>query len=369
MKNIFLFVALLLLQACSAPKLTVEVNNETRFTRAHETVEIAWSEIATLKGVTPKNVIVTEDAKQIPSQVIYHGQDTPQSLIFQANVDTLSQRTYIITIGEREAYPTKVFGRYVPERKDDYAWENDKIAYRLYGPALESELSAPGIDVWLKSTDRLILDERYAKNDYHHDHGDGMDCYKVGPTLGAGASAPYLNDTLWLSHNYATQQTLDNGPIRTTVKLTYSAFNAAGIQVSLTKYISLDAYSRFNRMENVYTGDFEILPVAAGFVRHDVKDVVMGPEWLMMFEAASDTDDPVRDGDIYLGIILPGAEFLRDASNHALALTTVEKDKPMVYYVGSGWSQGGIENVAMWIDTLIEQTAAVVTPLQVKVVR
>ena len=42
----------------------------------------------------------------------------------------------------------KVFGRHVPERKDDFAWENDRIAFRMYGPALEAdgEISS-GIDV------------------------------------------------------------------------------------------------------------------------------------------------------------------------------------------------------------------------------
>ena len=26
----------------------------------------------------------------------------------------------------------KVYGRYVPERKDDFAWENEYAAFRLY---------------------------------------------------------------------------------------------------------------------------------------------------------------------------------------------------------------------------------------------
>ncbi len=32
----------------------------------------------------------------------------------------------------------KVYGRFVRERHDDFAWENDLIAHRVYGPDLET---------------------------------------------------------------------------------------------------------------------------------------------------------------------------------------------------------------------------------------
>ena len=35
---------------------------------------------------------------------------------------------------------------YVPERKDDFAWENDKIAFRAYGKALRK---TKGQCLWL----------------------------------------------------------------------------------------------------------------------------------------------------------------------------------------------------------------------------
>src|ERR1700676_4219083 len=65
----------------------------------------------------------------------------------------------------------KAFVRYVPERMDDIAWENDRIAYRLYGPALEKhEATGSGIDVWVKSTRKMIINEWYRRGDYHADH-------------------------------------------------------------------------------------------------------------------------------------------------------------------------------------------------------
>ena len=57
MRNSLLGVAALLAASCT-PALKVEVTNTTQLERDDETVEIAWSEIASLEGVTPENVVV-----------------------------------------------------------------------------------------------------------------------------------------------------------------------------------------------------------------------------------------------------------------------------------------------------------------------
>lgn len=371
MKSAMLCLAAALAVSC-AEELKVEVENPSAVERDDETVEIAWSEIARLKGATPENIVVCDDeGEQIPSQAIYHGEEQPQSLIFQVDVDPRATERFTIRTSMREAYPAQAYGRQVPERYDDYAWENNKVAYRLYGPALETspeKLVTPGIDVWVKCTEKLVIDDWYRKGDYHHNYGDGMDCYKVGRTLGGGSSVPFAGGRFWMMpHNYATQQTLDNGPIRTTVRLTYAPFEVDGTQVSLTKIISLDANRRFNRMENIYEGSFTEMPVAAGFVRHDVKQTRTGADWLALCEAASDSKDPARDGDIYAAVVLPGAQILSDTLSHAVAVKRVRPGENLTYYAGTGWSQGGVEDMEEWLETVQEQVAAVNAPLKVTV--
>lgn len=374
MKRTFLWLAAVVFTtSCSHDGLLVEVVNNTRIERDDETIEIAWSEVAKLQGVTPENVVVLNAEKQqVPSQVIFHGEEQAQALIFQSDdVEAMQTKFFTITTGVRKVYEVQVHGRFVPERLDDYAWENQQVAYRLYGPALATspteKLVTPGIDVWVKSTEKLVIDEWYARGNYHHNYGDGMDCYKVGPTLGAGASAPLVDEKLYLSGNYATQRTLDNGPLRTSVELTYAPFDVNGVQVALIKYISLDADKRFSRMENIYTGDFEQLPIAAGFARHDVKTTDHTANALMLCEAASDTKTPEIDGDIYLGLILPGADFLPDVDAHALAVKAVKPGEKLVYWAGSGWSRGGIESMDDWIECVEVQTAEILEPLIVTV--
>lgn len=371
MKKPIMWVAALLTASCT-PALKVEVANTTPTERDDETVEIAWSEVAALKGVTPDNIVVlNDDNEQIPSQVLFRGGTEPQALIFQTDADPMESKRFKLVTGQRENYPAEAFGRTVPERYDDYAWENNKVAYRLYGPALETspeKLVTPGIDVWVKCTDKLVIDEWYARGNYHHNYGDGMDCYKVGVTLGSGASLPFAGGKFWMmGHNYATARTLDNGPIRTSVELTYAPFDVDGTPVTLTKIISLDANQRFNRMDNIYEGAFTEMPIAAGFVRHDVKQILTGEGWMALCEAVSDSKDPARDGDINLGVILPGAEMLTDTLGHAVAVKAVKPGRTLTYYAGSGWSQGGVEDMKEWIEEIGQAQAAAVTPLKVTV--
>ena len=204
MKRIFLWLAAAAFAACSSPKLNVSVTNLTVVDRQNETIEIPWAVIsARVTGATPENIVVLDSrSNQIPSQVLFLGGDEPQSLIFQTDAAPNEVRLFTVAKGQRDNFRSYVFGRQVPERYDDYAWENDRAAYRLYGPALETspeKLITPGIDVWVKRSDELVIDRRYQLADYHHDNGDGLDCYKVGVTLGGGGCVPFIDGRLQMS--------------------------------------------------------------------------------------------------------------------------------------------------------------------------
>jgi len=103
-----------------------------------------------------------------------------------------------------------------PERWDDIFWENDRIAHRIYGPALQTsseKLITSGIDVWVKKTRDPFMDEQL-KLGQHDDHGKGMDVYDVQQTCGCGGLGIWddKNKKLIRSENWATQQILKNGP-------------------------------------------------------------------------------------------------------------------------------------------------------------
>ncbi len=368
MKKLLIVAAAFCMAACSQ-KTTVEVANNSTTDHTQSSVEVLWQDLD-IEGLTAENVVVKHNGVEIPSQPLIIN-DQPVMLLFQADVKAGEKENYTVEIGTRADYPTKAYGRHVPERLDDYAWENDKVAFRAYGPALEvapgEMLATPGFDTWVKCVDTLVVDARYKRGNYHHNYGDGMDCYKVGRTLGAGASAPLVGETLALSRNYTSFEVIANGPIRTVVKLTYAPFKAGDNEVSLTKIISLDAGSHFNHIMNIYEGDFETLPVVAGFIRHDVKGVITGENYIAMYEPASDSHNPVEDGDIYFAIIQPGAEFVEQVANHTVALRNVANKEAVEYLSGVAWSGAGIADIDSWKAIVEAEAAEYTSPLTVTV--
>lgn len=360
------FIVLIAAACGNDGKMTVTVSNNSQFDREGETVEIPWERIAgKLSTIAAADIVVTgKNGEQIPSQVIFNGEPSPKSVIFQVDLPAGEKAKYKIFSGVREDYKPMVFGRFVPERLDDYAWENNLAAFRIYGPALERELVTNGIDYWSKTTPELIINKWYAEGHYHDDKGEGNDCYKVGVTLGAGASAPFIGDTLRFSRNFAAWETLDNGPIRTTVRLTYAPFDAGGKTVSFTKTISLDANSRFNKITDVFTGDFDTIPVAAGVVIHDGARLMSGMNYIAVGEPASDSKTGL-DGDTFVAVIMDGLKKNHFGGNY-LAVGKAVKDEPFVYHMGAGTSKADVVMDDVWIEMIRRATERLKEPLVVK---
>lgn len=377
MKKIgLLFFVCLLFVACSAEqKLTVTVTNNSAQDRAAELVEFPWEQITQKIKLTDgaQLIVVDENGTQLPYQLVYNGNKDVASLLFPATVVAGKKADYTFKTGTPEVFPSKVYGRFVPERKDDFAWENDKVAFRMYGPALQAtgELSN-GIDIWVKSTNALVIDKWY-KNDlsgvasYHEDHGEGMDFYKVGRTLGAGALAPYVNDSLWLGTNFVKYEVLDNGPLRITFRLTYAPFDVNGKSVTETRTISFDANSQFSKIIESFEMDTTSMLVASGITlrQEDEKITYFSAE---KGYAAYAEPDVKGKGVIYVAMVSPVSfKDVKIASGHLLALNECTKDTEYVYYTGGGWSKSGFATPADWFGYVKDFAVRVQQPLAVTI--
>lgn len=109
------------------------------------------------------------------------------------------------------------YARLVPERMDDLAWENDKVAFRVYGPALRSGPEDSGIDVWCKRVARPVIDKWYFDElkrglSYHKDHGEGLDAYKVGDARGCGGLGLWIDGKLIISDTYRSAEIIWTAP-------------------------------------------------------------------------------------------------------------------------------------------------------------
>ncbi len=149
----------------------------------------------------------------------------------------MKKKQITFTEGTPSQNESKVYGRFVPERYDDFAWENDKIAFRMYGKSLEKvpNQNAWGMDAWSKRTNRLILDEWYKLNNYHKDNGDGLDFFHVGSSLGAGDILPFIGDKFTYLGNYQSYKITEKGPLRFAFQLEYPEVNVDGYRIAAVK--------------------------------------------------------------------------------------------------------------------------------------
>lgn len=346
--------------------MQVEIHNDSNMNRISETVEIPWGEIKK-NGISPENVIVINNQNQIiTSQVVYDGEKEPKYLIFQVSLSAHKKNYFTIKEGEREEYISFAKGRYVPERMGDYAWENDIMGYRLYSTSLKSPKTS-GIDIFCKKTSNMVLDKWYSKGNYHIDHGEGMDCYTVGVTLGAGSSGILTEDKLLVGENFYKFQTLDNGPIRTSFKLTYPPIIVNGKQIIRERHISLDAGSFFNKIVDIYEGDFKSQNIGIGHIQHDIIGTFKYKNYFGTTEWASFSKDPKKDGAISIASIVLDGKQIKIIDGNIIKIKTISPGERNVYWAGSGWCKNGVFNNKIWEEITQRTYYSIKKPLKIKI--
>ena len=381
-RTVYLFIMAVLSVSCiSKNNLQVWVSNPKESNRQSELIEIPLADLK-ISG-KPKEgetcIVRNVRGEIVPSQVTSDGK-----LIFQSGLKGKETSRFYIGTGAPQTYPAKTYGRFIQERKDDFAWENDRVAFRVYGPSLVA-IDGPsnGLDAWYKRTSELIIDKWY-KNDiekiasYHEDQGEGLDNYDVKRSLGAGAMAPYVNDTLWLNENYITQEVLDNGPLRTTFRLTYKPITVNGKTFSESRTISIDAGSQLTKIVQEYGTDMSI-EVAAGLVKRTGNDSVitsLDNDYVIYAQPFSDVVE-----NIYLAMVFPGGIEKTEVNtytiqhaitkqkqtySHVLAVMPYKPGRPITYYTGYGWSKFGFPTIVDFQQYVADFAANLTEPLAVK---
>lgn len=260
-------------------------------------------------------------------------------------------------------------GEIRPDRKDDLIWENEYSGYRAFGPALQARGDRVfGYDIFTKSVSRPVLHERYAKAlgpeklSFHLDHGDGMDSYGVGPTLGCGTAALVDSSGIVYPWCWKEAEIIENGPSRFKVRLTYPAISVNGAEVIEHRTITLDSGRRLNRVDITYDGLAEPCPIVVGIVVHAENPDGYFADGRVLAVADLGDRNIGSNGEMYCGAILPGGfdsfgfkPFDRpegQAIGHVLGWSTYVPGTTFTYLFGSGWSKAGIRNLDEWVETI-----------------
>lgn len=329
-----------------AQNATIRITNPGATFLKQTVVEIPWKTVKAAYAQVDTamlQVVQTETGQEVAYQLEHRGEKEIKNLLVQVSIDPKQTIRLALRRGKPAPVEPITYCRYVPERYDDFAWENDRVAFRIYGAALNGRSdNAYGSDIWAKRTDALILNKWYKQNDYHKDHGEGLDYYHVGLTLGAGDIGVFLNDSIQYIHNYRNWSVLDNGPIRSTFRVTYDPYTFNGITVKETKTISLDAGSQLSKIQVHVDHDApRNLPMVVGITLRKEQSPLLLDEKNGVLGYWEPTHG--KDGTIGVGCVFPASPVpMLRKYEHGLGKLTVKSHADMVYYNGGAWDKAGL---------------------------
>jgi len=276
-----------------------------------------------------------------------------------------------------EAKTPRAYARLVPERKDDLAWENDKVAFRVYGPALRSGPEDSGMDAWCKRVTYPILDkwyeqDRLKKISYHKDNGEGYDGYHVGNTRGCGGLGLWIDGKLVTSDTYVSADIIWTKPDVAEFKTVYQyPVKVEGKPVFENRITRLRLGTRLTEIETFFshTGGRGAKPiedfpheVAIGLVtQNKAAQIKFLPE-----QGIASVYEELDGKGLGTGVIAPAALFLRSTELPAedklgknaqvLVITKPDAKGQVIYRAGFAWAgDGEITNASQWSKYLSGQ--------------
>lgn len=357
--------------------IKLRVSNTLDIDRCNEIVSVDLSLLDNL----PTNFIVKDSfGKEIPNQRTYDNK-----LIFPVSLPPCSAKTYLIEPGFSSPTDTLVFGRFFPERLDDFAWENDISAYRFYGPAFQNcGAIGYGYDIWTKNVSYPVVELRYRNelnniHSYHIDDGTGMDVYEVGASLGAGATALLDSGKIVFPTCFEKYEILDNGPLRFTVRFSMFPNTYRDSQINETRIISLDKGSYFNKTEVIYDTNYTPDCIVAGIsVKAAAADSYAINSDLGFVTYEEPTENPNSDnGVIYLALVaesnfdeakvIPIQDKQGSTIAHLCITFKFQHQSKTRYYWGGCWNKRGISDIDSWNQLVEKQKIIMQNPLIVNI--
>jgi hypothetical protein len=362
----------------AAGPLTIKATNKLQISRPSQTIELSGKDLAPL-GAKNLGLIHVKDSsgKELLCQAVdtdYDDYHKPDMVIFQADFAPGETKTFTVSTGKKQTYKKadfKAYGRFVRERFDDFAWENDLIAHRTYGTALITwkgePLTSSAIDIWSKNTSRMVIDDWYMVDNYHSDQGEGCDDYSAGATRGDGGIGLWSGDKLVPPINFSDSRSLANGPIRVLFELDYPALDANGAKIIETLRVSLDAGSQMDHYVATFKGGNGPLTTAVGLkkVSGEQKDFNAEQGTLASWE-------PMEKNLGMQGVaaIVEPKSVVKETEDkqNNLVLVKTDANGSISYWAGFAWDRPGkIASQDAWKKYVSDFAQGVNSPIEVSV--
>jgi hypothetical protein len=364
----FLLVIPTLAAAAGSP-LTIKATNKLQLARPSQTIELTAKDLASLGEANLQRIHIKDaNGKEVLAQAVDTDIDSlhkPDILIFQSDFAPGETKTFTASVGGKLVYKKEQFkahGRFVRERFDDFAWENDRIAHRMYGKALETwkgePLTSSTVDLWSKRVPQMVIEEWYMVDNYHNDNGQGADFYSAGPSRGCGGDGLWADGKLWVSKNFVDSRVLADGPIRVMFELVYEPFDVNGTKVSEVKRITLDAGSNLDRFQSFYKPQGELSGVSCGIGLKKVsgeKKEFSGEKGLLLSWQNVEKNQGMQG----LAVLVDPKSVDKETEDkqNNLVLVKLAPDHSISYWAGFGWDKSGQFSDAEAWKTYVDQFA------------
>jgi hypothetical protein len=176
--------------------------------------------------------------------------------------------------------------------------------------------------------------------------------------------APFVDSAFVRAGNFVACHIVERGPLRFAFELVYAPYVVGKDTVVERRVITLDANTRFNRVEEYYehAGPMQ---VAAGIVLRPGE----GTMWADTTNGIMAYWEPLLDhGHTAVAVILPGGmKEIRRVEEHLAAIADHVPGAPFLYYTGVGWSKGGIPDPDAWQRHVAGELTRIKHPLVVEV--
>jgi len=379
-KLFYLFTIIIIASCTNDVKTTITITNDLDISRTFETVEIPIKKIKEVSEFKHYSVIDDKGEIQISQEIDTNENGSIDIVLFQPKLAAKETKKYFVV----EAIETDVkdvicYSRFVPERTDDYAWENDKVAFRVYGPTaqkmkedgVEGGTLSSGVDCWLKRVEYPIINKWYKKyadktGTYHEDTGEGLDNYHVGTSSGCGGIAIKTDSSYAISKNYINYKTITTGPIRTQFSLEYATWNANGRSIKESRIITLDKGNNLSKFK-IYLGGTKT--VSIGLTLHKNDGIITKNKedgWISYWETLDDSElgtsvvispKSIVGFDTYIST--------KDDVKNQYIEVNVSNNK-VTYYTGFGWKKSRqFQSNKEWSTYLTNFSKRIKTPLTV----
>jgi len=249
----------------------------------------------------------------------------------------------------------RAYARVITEHQDNVAWENDRVAFRVYSQQAPNK-AASGVDFWAKSVDRPIIDEWYGKEaaggSYQVDSGSGCDFYNMGVNRGIGGTGIWNGDTLVCPQVYRTVKMENQGPELLSFILDYAPYEAFGRTIQEEKRIEMICGTSFYKVSHtIVTSDGKDAVLGVGIGDFGSPEILVAEDGKLFVSekvhhktrvgiGSHDQDCDYFDSEIGGAVIANPSSSAGTAvcGHNQLQLIKVPSGQTVTYYVGADWT-------------------------------